>query len=84
MKMVLIEALCFGLPILSFDCHTGPREILERCGIDLVPEQDTSALADLLLALMNDPAKRQALSDLARASQARAEVSHAQASELSG
>lgn len=64
--MVLIEALCFGLPIVSFDCNTGPREILEGCGIELVPEQDVSALAESLLALINNPAKRQVLSDLAR------------------
>jgi len=43
---VLIEALVAGVPILSTDCPSGPREILDggRFG-DLVPVDDTEALS---------------------------------------
>jgi glycosyltransferase involved in cell wall biosynthesis len=43
---VLIEALGFGLPIVSTDCPSGPREILDdgRFGT-LVPMDDPAAMA---------------------------------------
>lgn len=28
LPMVLLEALSYGLPIVSYDCLTGPREIV--------------------------------------------------------
>ncbi|MFP3339434.1 glycosyltransferase, partial [Micrococcus sp. SIMBA_131] len=30
--MVLLETLSFGLPVVSFDCDTGPEEVLENTG----------------------------------------------------
>ncbi|WP_144630683.1 glycosyltransferase family 4 protein [Bordetella genomosp. 13] len=59
----LIEALASGLAAVSFDCDTGPREIV-REGIDGVlvrPNGNTAALAQALDALMGNEARRQAL-----------------------
>lgn len=56
--MVLIEALAFGLPIVSFDCEVGPAEILEGTDSILVPQSDVTLLAESLVNLMNDEEKR--------------------------
>lgn len=59
----LIEALASGLPAVSFDCDTGPREIV-REGVDGVlvrPNGDSAAMARALDALMGDDVRRQAL-----------------------
>ncbi len=60
--MVLIEAMACGLPIVSTDCRTGPREILSGTGAAvLVPVDDADALAAALNAVIRDPEKRAAL-----------------------
>jgi glycosyltransferase involved in cell wall biosynthesis len=50
---VLLEAMVFGLPIVSTDCHSGPGEILEggRLGT-LVPTEDPTALARAMAAAL--------------------------------
>lgn len=47
---VVIEALEQGVPVVSTDCHSGPREILEdgKYGI-LVPVENRDALAQAML-----------------------------------
>lgn len=60
--MVLLETLSFGVPVVSFDCDTGPAEVLEGTGSVLVPGNDTSQLASSLVALMNDDEKRKVIS----------------------
>lgn len=56
--MVLIEALSFGLPIVSFDCEVGPSEILSKTGSILVPPEDIEKLSLSLIKLMNDGTRR--------------------------
>jgi len=56
---VIVEALSFGVPVVSTDCPSGPAEILEggRWGT-LVPVGDAEALAaaiDRALATLHDP-----------------------------
>ena len=53
---VLIEALACGTPVVSTDCPSGPREILEggRWG-RLVPVRDARALAQAILEVLQTP-----------------------------
>jgi glycosyltransferase involved in cell wall biosynthesis len=67
LPMVLVEAMSEGLAIASFDCRTGPREVLDdgRTGL-LVPDGDEAALTRALLELVEDPGRRRALGAAAR------------------
>lgn len=60
--VVLIEALAFGLPIVSFDCDTGPAEILKDSDSILVPENNINLLALSLIDLMGNKEQRKNIS----------------------
>lgn len=70
----LVEALACGLPAVSFDCETGPSDII-RPEIDglLVPPGDVSALVASLTVLMMNQALRERFA--IRAVEARARFS---------
>jgi len=66
----LVEAMAYGLPAVSFDCDTGPRDII-RDGVDgvLVTPGDSGAMKAALGRLMGDETSRMAFA--ARAIEAR-------------
>jgi len=65
--MALIEALACQLPIVSYDCESGPSEILGggRYGI-LVPVGDEAGLAEAILRLLQDADLRRSFAAKAR------------------
>ena len=67
LPMAMLEAMASGLAIVSFDCPTGPRELVED-GTDglLVPENDVPALAAALARVMADEQLRGRLGTAAR------------------
>jgi glycosyltransferase involved in cell wall biosynthesis len=67
--IVLLEAMASGLPVTSFDCEFGPREMISD-GIDglIAPREDISGLAATLDRLMGDSELRDRLGAAARIS----------------
>lgn len=60
--MTIIEAFSVGVPVVSFDCPHGPREIITD-GHDglLVPHQDVGAMAESLRRLIRGRDERHAM-----------------------
>ncbi len=55
MPMVLVEALALGTPVVSFNCKSGPSEIIEhqKNGL-LVKDQDFKALKEAINTMYSD------------------------------
>lgn len=66
--MVLIEAMACGLPVVSFDCPCGPKDIVHHNedGL-LVPSGNTTSLADALRLVICDDSLRQKMAVMAAA-----------------
>ncbi len=62
LPMVLIEAMSHALPVVSFDCPTGPADVITN-GVDgvLVPPEDVDALAQAMIDLIGDKERRERL-----------------------
>lgn len=74
MPMILAEAMAVGIPVVSFDCPSGPREMLDggNCGY-LVEDQNIDALASTLFQVLKNPheAKKKARRALEKVEQFR-------------
>ncbi len=67
MPNALIEALACGCPVVSTDCPSGPREILNDGTFGpLVPVGNVSALADAMFTILAKPPQRERLRARAR------------------
>ena len=77
----LAEAMAHGVPAVSVDCNTGPRDIV-RHGIDglLVPPDDIAALSDALARVMGDALLRGQLAS--RSAEARERFSVAKIGQM--
>jgi glycosyltransferase involved in cell wall biosynthesis len=63
--IVLVEALCLGVPVIATDCPTGPSEILgEGAFGELVPVGDAVAVANAIRTLRQDSARCAKLAQL--------------------
>lgn len=61
--LVVVEALSFGLPVVSFDCLAGPGEILTHdFNGKLVPPENVDGLAEALAELMVNESLRHQMS----------------------
>lgn len=73
--IVIIEAMACGLPVISFDCPSGPSEIINN-GVDgiLVPPDDMETLSEKMDELITDKNKREKLAYNASKSAKRYEI----------
>ena len=65
---VLMEAMAYGCPVVSFDCRYGPSEIVEN-GISgiLIAQRDVAGLRDAISRILNDVEHRHRLTEAGRA-----------------
>lgn len=82
---VLVEALAVGVPVISTDCPSGPREILADGHYgDLVPVGDVEALAQAILHTLDSPIKPELRNEaVARFTIERAATAYAKLLQLS-
>ena len=66
LPMVLIEAQSYGLPIIAFDCLTGPAEIVDLESGTLCSTFDIASFSDVIVEFAGDINKRKAMSERAK------------------
>lgn len=65
--LVIVEAMSCGLPVVSFACHCGPRDIIsEKVDGFLVPEGDIDGLAEKIDYLIEEDEVRTKMGKMAR------------------
>ncbi len=74
----LAEAMAYGLPVVSSDCDTGPRDIIRqgRDGLLVDPETGVRGLAEALSSLMLNPDLRSKMANAAVDVRERFAISH--------
>ncbi|WIM98730.1 glycosyltransferase family 4 protein [Actinoplanes oblitus] len=74
LPMVLLEAMSTGLPVVAFDCPTGPADVVDDGANGLlIPAEDVPGLAAGMIRLIESPAERETLGAAARATAAQYE-----------
>jgi glycosyltransferase involved in cell wall biosynthesis len=75
LPMVLLEAMSTGLPVVAFDCPTGPADVVED-GVNgvLIPAEDISGLAGGMIRLIESAGERETMGAAARTTAARYEA----------
>jgi glycosyltransferase involved in cell wall biosynthesis len=75
--MTLIEAMAAGLPVVCYDCPTGPRDIVTD-GVNgyLVSDGDSDQYADRIVRLIDDINQRKAFGRAAVATAAQLDIVH--------
>jgi glycosyltransferase involved in cell wall biosynthesis len=53
--LVLLEAQACGLPIISFDCPNGPRNIIKADAGKLIKMQDVLGFSESILSIISNP-----------------------------
>ena len=61
--MVLLEAQAYGLPIISYDCKCGPKDIIsDEVNGFIIPMKNHELFVQRLLTLMQDQSLRERMS----------------------
>jgi glycosyltransferase involved in cell wall biosynthesis len=55
LPMVLIEAMSFGLPLIAFNCPTGPAELVNTENGILIENGNLEKLAEAMVAIIDSP-----------------------------
>lgn len=66
LPMTLIEAQSFGLPIVAYDCLTGPSEVISNKSGILVPEDNADQFVRAIETLVFNECVRSGMSDAAK------------------